>query len=86
MHGFAKTLTRMDSVDERTTRFLGMIEAASGQMSELLDDLGLVARVEAAKSLTHYSIHQIALLAFDQLNIYVKQINSFCPKLYRLTI
>ncbi len=33
-----------------------------------------------------YSIHQIALLAFDQLNIYVKQINSFCPKLYRLTI
>jgi signal transduction histidine kinase len=49
VHGFAKTLTRMDSVDEKTARFLGMIEAASGQMSELLDDLGLVARVEGGR-------------------------------------
>jgi two-component system, OmpR family, sensor kinase len=48
VHGFAKTLTRMDStVDERTTRFLGMIEAASGQLADLLDDLALVARIEA---------------------------------------
>jgi signal transduction histidine kinase len=49
VHGFAKTLTRMDNVDEKTVRFLGMIEAASGQMSELLDDLGLVARVEGGR-------------------------------------
>ena len=50
MHGFAKTLTRMDSsVDERTTRFLGMIEAASGQLADLLDDLALVARIEARR-------------------------------------
>lgn len=48
MHGFAKTLTRMD-VDERTARFLGMIEAASGQLSELLDDLGLAARIEGGR-------------------------------------
>lgn len=49
VHGFAKTLTRMDNVDERTSRFLGMIEAASGQLSELLDDLGLAARVEGGR-------------------------------------
>jgi signal transduction histidine kinase len=50
VHGFAKTLTRMDStVDERTTRFLGMIEAASGQLADLLDDLALVARIEARR-------------------------------------
>jgi signal transduction histidine kinase len=48
VHGFAKTLVRMDA-DERTTRFLGMIEAASGQLSELLDDLGLAARVESGR-------------------------------------
>jgi signal transduction histidine kinase len=48
VHGFAKTLTRMD-VDERTARFLGMIEAASGQLSELLDDLGLAARIEGGR-------------------------------------
>ena len=50
VHGFAKTLTRLDSsVDERTTRFLGMIEAASGQLADLLDDLALVARIEAQR-------------------------------------
>jgi signal transduction histidine kinase len=49
VHGFAKTLTRIESTDEKTARFLGMIEAASGQMSELLDDLGLAARVESGR-------------------------------------
>jgi signal transduction histidine kinase len=50
VHGFAKTLTRMDrGVDERTARFLGMIEAASGQLADLLDDLALVARIEGGR-------------------------------------
>ena len=49
MHGFAKTLTRMDDFDERSTRFLGMIEAASGQLAELLDDLALAARIESGR-------------------------------------
>ena len=49
MHGFAKTLTRMDELDERTARFLGMIEAASGQLADLLDDLALVARIEGGR-------------------------------------
>lgn len=44
--GFAKTLTRMD-VEDQLARYLGMIDAASGQLADLLDDLGLVARIEA---------------------------------------
>lgn len=43
--GFAKTLTRMDRVDEQTVRYLGMIEAASDQLAGLLDELGLAARI-----------------------------------------
>lgn len=47
--GFARTLTRMEGLDERTTRFLGMIEEASEQMTELLDELGTAARIEGAR-------------------------------------
>lgn len=36
----------MDGVDEQTERYLGMIEVASVQLSELLEQLGLVARIE----------------------------------------
>jgi signal transduction histidine kinase len=44
--GFARTLSRMEEQDVRTARFLGMIEEASTQMTELLDELGAVARIE----------------------------------------
>jgi signal transduction histidine kinase len=44
--GFAKTLLRSDELEEPATRYLGMIEAASAQMVELLDELGLAARIE----------------------------------------
>jgi signal transduction histidine kinase len=47
IYGFARTLTRAGDQDERTTRFLGMIEAASEQMTELLDELGVAARIKA---------------------------------------
>jgi signal transduction histidine kinase len=49
IYGFARTLTRMDQLDERTARYLGMIEEASQQMTELLDELGAVARIEAGR-------------------------------------
>ncbi len=48
MSGFAKTLTRMD-VDDQLARYLGMIDAASGQLADLLDELGLVTRIEAGR-------------------------------------
>ena len=47
MHGFAKTLLRAEQLTERTARHLGMIEEASAEMNDLLDQLALVARIEA---------------------------------------
>jgi signal transduction histidine kinase len=44
--GFARTLTRTGDLDERTMRFLTMIEEASEQMTELLDEVGVAARIE----------------------------------------
>ena len=49
IYGFARTLNRMEERDERTGRFLGMIEEAAEQMTELLDELGTVARIEAGR-------------------------------------
>jgi len=49
IYGFARTLTRMEQQDERTARYLGMIEEASQQMTELLDELGAAARIEAGR-------------------------------------
>ncbi len=47
--GFARTLTRTGEFDERTMRFLTMIEEASGQMTELLDEVGVAARIEGGR-------------------------------------
>jgi signal transduction histidine kinase len=47
--GFARTLNRMEGMDERTSRFLGMIEEASEQMTVLLDELGIAARIEGKR-------------------------------------
>ena len=49
VHGFARTLTRLEELDEPAARYVGMIEAASAQIAELVDELGLVARIEAAR-------------------------------------
>jgi signal transduction histidine kinase len=47
--GFAKTLARIDRLEEPAARYVEMIEAASEQLSELLDELGLVARIESGR-------------------------------------
>ena len=49
IYGFARTLTRAGGLDERTMRFLGMIEEASEQMTGLLDELGIAARIKAGR-------------------------------------
>jgi signal transduction histidine kinase len=49
IYGFARTLTRMEQHDERTARYLGMIEEASQQLTELLDELGAAARIQAGR-------------------------------------
>jgi signal transduction histidine kinase len=49
IYGFARTLTRMEGHDERTARFLAMIEEASEQLTGLLDELGTSARIEGGR-------------------------------------
>lgn len=49
VHGFARTLTRMEGIGAPADRYLGMIEAASLQLGELLDDLGTAARIESGR-------------------------------------
>ena len=47
VNGFAKTLLRGGELDEQSVRFVGLIDAAGEQMNELLDLLGLAARIES---------------------------------------
>jgi hypothetical protein len=49
VYGFARTLTRSGELDERSARFMGMIEEASEQMTQLLDELGVAARIEGER-------------------------------------
>jgi signal transduction histidine kinase len=49
VHGFAKTLTRTVDLQPPADRYVEMIEVASTQMAELLDELSLVARIESGR-------------------------------------
>jgi signal transduction histidine kinase len=49
VHGFAQTLVRMEGFDENAVRYLGMIDSASAQLAELIDELSLAARIEAGR-------------------------------------
>ncbi len=48
VHGFARTLARTE-LSEPASRYVEMIEAASGQLAELLDELSLVTRIESGR-------------------------------------
>ena len=47
--GFASTLLRMGDLDEQRSRYLTLIEAAALQLGEIIDDLGVVARIEGGR-------------------------------------
>jgi signal transduction histidine kinase len=49
VHGFARTLPRMEGVEEQLVRYLEMISAASTQLGELLEDLAQAARIESER-------------------------------------
>src|SRR5919201_1397468 len=49
VHGFARTIARTGDLEEPASRYLEMIEAASGQLAELLDELSLAARIEGGR-------------------------------------
>jgi signal transduction histidine kinase len=39
----------MDTLDDQSARYIGMIDQASTQLGELLDELGLAARIESGR-------------------------------------
>jgi len=49
VHGFARTLTRTVQLEAPADRYVEMIEAASTQIAELLDELSLAARIESGR-------------------------------------
>jgi signal transduction histidine kinase len=60
--GFAKTLLRTEPLEEKGTRYVEMIDAASDELTQLLDELGLLARIEGG----HY---EPALVEADTLEL-----------------
>jgi signal transduction histidine kinase len=48
VHGFARTLSRVH-LEEQAVRYVAMIEQASGQIAELLDELSLVTRISQGR-------------------------------------
>ena len=49
VHGFARTLSRTGELASPADRYVEMIEAASAQIAELLDELSLAARLESGR-------------------------------------
>jgi signal transduction histidine kinase len=49
VYGFARTIGRVTELEEPAARYLEMIETAAGQLTELLDELGLAARIEGGR-------------------------------------
>ena len=47
--GFTQTLARLEQLEEPASRYVEMIDAASGQLSDLVDELALGARIEAGR-------------------------------------
>ena len=49
IHGFAQTLVRMGDLGEPKQRYMQMIDSAALQLAELLDELGVAARIESGR-------------------------------------
>src|SRR2546425_6153291 len=49
IHGFAQTLVRMGVVGQPEQRYLEMIDTAADQLAEILDEIGLAARIEGGR-------------------------------------
>ena len=47
--GFAKTLTRVEGVDDKIARYLGLIETAAEQLAELLEELNIAAHIAGGR-------------------------------------
>jgi signal transduction histidine kinase len=60
--GFAHTLERADDLGDPAARYISMMRMAAEQMAELLDALGVVARIEGGR-------YQPALVETDTLEL-----------------
>jgi signal transduction histidine kinase len=60
--GFAHTLERSEDLGEPAARYIAMMRAAAEQMGELLDELGLIVRIEAGR-------YEPALTEVDSLEL-----------------
>lgn len=49
VHGFARTLVRGGGLEPPNDRYVEMIDAASAQLAELLDELSLAARIDSGR-------------------------------------
>ena len=49
VHGFATTLARGGGLEPPADRYVEMIDAASAQLAELIDELSLAARIESER-------------------------------------
>jgi signal transduction histidine kinase len=50
VQGFAKTMLRMDELDdEKRARYLGLIDTSAGELASLLDLLSISARIEGGR-------------------------------------
>lgn len=49
VYGFARTITRAEGLDPTLVSYSEMIETASKQLAELLDELSLAARIEGGR-------------------------------------
>jgi signal transduction histidine kinase len=70
IHGFARTLTKLQDLGEPATRYLGMVATAADQLSELLDELGLAARIEGVRyepSISEARTGELARAAAERL-------------------
>jgi signal transduction histidine kinase len=70
IHGFAQTLMRMGDLGEPKQKYMEMIDAASRQLAELLEELGTAARIEGGlyePSLQSTDTLELARAAAEQL-------------------
>ena len=62
IHGFAQTLVRMGDLGEPKQRYMEIIDTAALQLAELLDELGVAARIEGGR-------YEPALQSIDTLEL-----------------
>ena len=70
VYGFARTITRADGLDPTLASYSEMIEQASEQLTELLEELSLVARIEGGRydpKLDAVSTGELAAAAAERL-------------------